>query len=82
MPLFCSGLGSVPEIRMRKEDGIMKRGPGRYNRRIYCYGQSFLDVFRLLLLRRFSSITQKEEGRKDPRMAVNSSGTSRTSGTE
>jgi hypothetical protein len=35
--------------------------------------------FALLLLRRFSSITERGEARVDPRMAVNSSGKNHTS---
>jgi hypothetical protein len=42
--------------------------------------RAFSMCFALLLLRFFSSITEKEEARKDPRMAVNSSGKNHTSG--
>jgi hypothetical protein len=80
MPLFCSGIGSVRGIRMRKGDGIMKRGPGRNNRSIYCYGHSFPMWFALLLLRRFSSKTEKEEATEDPGMAVYWSAKDRPSG--
>jgi hypothetical protein len=44
--------------------------------------RAFSMWFALLLLRRFSSITAKEEARKDPGMAVNSSPKNHTSGTK